>query len=143
MQWCKIHIEQEECSGVRSHAGHSVTCLQNYVHHGIGKDLLDALEAKFGKAGGALTYLQLVNMVKIQFTDSTELLPQIQQFQDNYNHITSNSHSRLSEDLATFMFCSSLPESYELTAWQCLKNIMVIANYKFNGHHCMSPPRRV
>ena len=80
--------------------------------------------------GGALTYLQLVNMVKIQFTDLTHLLPQTQVFQDNYNQITSNGHSRLSEDLATFMFCSSLPDSYELTARQYLDNVTVIANYK-------------
>ena len=42
----------------------------------------------------------------------------------------SNGHSRLSEDLATFMFCSSLPEPYEPTAWQYLDNITVIANNK-------------
>ena len=100
---------------------------QNYIQYGIAKDLLDALETEFRKAGGASTYLQLVNMVKIQITNVMELLPQIQ---DNYNCITSNGHSRLSEDLATFMFCSSLPESYELTAQQYLKNITVIANYK-------------
>ena len=50
---------------------------QDFNHHGVAKDLFDALEATFGKVGGALTYLQLVNMVKIQFTDSTELLSQI------------------------------------------------------------------
>ena len=81
---------------------------QDYNHISVGKDLFSALEAAFRKAGGALTYLQLVNRVKIQFTDSTDLLSQIQQFQDNYNQITSNGHIRLSEDLATFMFCSSL-----------------------------------
>ena len=103
---------------------------QDYNHIGVAKDLFDALETTFGKAGGASTYLQLVNMVKIQFTDSTDLLSQIQQFQDNYNRIMSNGHSWLSEDLATFMFCSSLPDSYKLTAHQYLDNIMVIANYK-------------
>ena len=72
---------------------------QDYNHYGVANDLFDALEAAFGKAGGASTYLQLVNMVKIQFTNSTDLLSQIQQFQDNYNQITSNGHSRLSEDL--------------------------------------------
>ena len=59
-----------------------------------------------------------------------DLLPQIQTFQDNYNLITSNGHSKLSEDLATFLFCSSLPDSYELTAQQYLDNITAIANYK-------------
>ena len=104
---------------------------QNYAQYGIAKDLFDSLETEFRKAGGASTYLQLVNMVKISFTDVLELLLQIQQqFQDNYNHITSNGHSRLSKDLVTFMFCSSLPESYEPTTWQYLNNIMVIANYK-------------
>ena len=42
----------------------------------------------------------------------------------------SNGHGRHFEDLATFMFCSSLPNSYEPTAWQYLDNVMVIANYK-------------
>ena len=60
---------------------------QNYNHHGVAKDLFDALEATFRKVGGVSTYLQLVNMVKIQFTNSTDLLSQIQQFQDNYNCI--------------------------------------------------------
>ena len=108
----------------------SAVVWQDYNQHGVAKDLYDALETAFGKAGGALTYLQLVNMVKIQFTHSTDLLSQIQQFQDNYNQITSNGHSRLSEDLATFMFCSSLPDSYKPTAQQYLDNITVIANYK-------------
>ena len=72
---------------------------QDYNHYSVAKDLFDTLDAAFGKVGGASTYLQLVNMVKIQFTNSTDLLSQIQQFQDNYNQITSNGHSRLSEDL--------------------------------------------
>ena len=59
-----------------------------------------------------------------------DLLPQIQEFQDNYNLITSNGHSTLSEDLATFLFCSSLPDSYEPMAQQYLDNISSIANYK-------------
>ena len=105
---------------------------QNYSEHGVAKDVYDALETAFGKAGGASTYLQLVNMVKIQFTNSTDMLSQIQQFQDNYNQITSNGHSKLSEDLATFMFCSSLLDSYEPTTRQYLDNITVIANYKLS-----------
>ena len=94
------------------------------------KEILNGLETKFGAAGGAQTYLQLVNMVKIQITDGMDLLPQIQNFQDNYNLITSNGHSKLSEDLAMFLFCLSLPDSYESTAWQYLDNITAIANYK-------------
>ena len=105
---------------------------QDYIQCGIAKDLYNALETAFRKAGGALTYLQLVNMVKIQFTNSMDLLSQIQQFQDNYNWITSNGHSKLSEDLATFMFCLSLPDSYEPTTWQYLDNITAIANYKIS-----------
>ena len=61
---------------------------------------------------------------------SDPTISQIQQFQDNYNRITSNGYSRLSEDLVTFMFCSSLPKSYELTAQQYLDNITVIATDK-------------
>ena len=41
-----------------------------------------------------------------------------------------HGHSRLSEDLATFLFCSSLPDSYESTTRQYLDNITAIANYK-------------
>ena len=89
---------------------------QRYETLPTAKQILDGLEAEFGAAGGAQTYLQLVNMVKIHITDATDLLPQIQNFQDNYNLIMSNGHSKLSEDLATFLFCSSLPELYESTA---------------------------
>ena len=46
--------------------------------------------------------------------------------------ITLNNHSKLSKDLATFMFCSSLPDSYKATTWQYLDNITVIANYKLS-----------
>ena len=53
---------------------------KKYLHLGTTKELLDALVTAFGAAGGASTYLQLVNMVKIQFTDSMDLLPQIQVF---------------------------------------------------------------
>ena len=103
---------------------------QRYEILPTAKEILDGLETKFGAAGGAQTYLQLVNMVKIQITDGSDLLPQIQNFQDNYNLIMSNGHSKLSEDLATFLFCSSLPDSYESTARQYLDNITAIANYK-------------
>ena len=41
-----------------------------------------------------------------------------------------NGHSKLSKDLATFLFCLSLLDSYESTAWQYLDNITAIANYK-------------
>ena len=106
---------------------------QKYETQGVAKDIYDVLETAYGQARGALTYLQLVNLVKIQFTDSTDLLSQIQQFQDNYNRIMSNGHSKLSGDLATFMFCLSLPDSYESTAQQYLDNITAIANYKLLG----------
>ena len=105
---------------------------QKYESLSISKEVLDALETEFRAVGGARTYLQLVNMVKIQFTNSMDLLPQIQKFQDNYNLITSNGHSKLSKDLATFLFCLSLPDSYELTARQYLDNITSIANYKLS-----------
>ena len=56
----------------------SAVVWENYTQYGVAKDMFDALETKFRKVGGALTYLQLVNMVKISFTDTMELLPQIQ-----------------------------------------------------------------
>ena len=102
---------------------------QKHQSLGTTKEVLDALETKFRAAGGAQTYLQLVNMVKIQFTDLMDLLPQIQGFQDNYNRITSNGDSRLSKDLTTSMYCLSLPDSYESTAQQYLDNITAIDSY--------------
>ena len=59
-----------------------------------------------------------------------DLLSQIQEFQNSYSRITSNGHSKLSEDLAMFMFRSHLPNSYENTTQQYLDNIANIANYR-------------
>ena len=64
---------------------------QRYETLPTAKEILDGLKTKFGAAGGAQTYLQLVNMVKIQITDASDLLPQIQNFQDNYNLIAMAS----------------------------------------------------
>ena len=115
----------------RSHPGHHFECYLAMVWN-ITNSQTNSRWPKgwIWSCGGAQTYLQLVNMVKIQITNGTDLLPQIQNFQDNYNLITSNSHSKLSEDLATFLFCSSPPDSYESTARQYLVNITAIANYK-------------
>ena len=94
----------------------SLVIWQDYLLDSEASIIWTKLEARFGQAGGAMTYLQLVNMVNIWFTNSMDLLPQIQEFQDGYSKITLNSHSKLSEGLAMFMFCSCLPESYEATA---------------------------
>ena len=116
-------MEQEECTGVRPHAGYSVTSnMARLQPTQCIKRPVQCIRGHIWKSGGS--------MVKIQFTNLVDLLWVIQQFQDNYNRITSNGHSKLSEDLATFMFCSSLPKSYKPTTWQYLKNITVIANYK-------------
>ena len=63
-------------------------------------------------------------------TDSTPLLPQIQAFQENYTRILANGHSKLSEDIATFIFCSSLPTSYQDLASQYLILIEDITKYE-------------
>ena len=94
------------------------------------KEIWDALEVRFGKVGGAQTYLQLVNMITIKMTDLDSLLTQIQEFQENYTRILTNCHSTFSEDLVTFIFCSTLPSSYEETAHQYLDNINDITKYK-------------
>ena len=129
---CKNHLQQEEHTGIRPHPG-------NNIQHLLAKTpIIGYSQGSFGCPGGwiqscrggAQTYLQLVNMVKIQFTNSMDLLLQIQMFQDNYNLIMLNGQSRLSKDLATFMFCLSLSDSYESTAQQYLDNISAIANYK-------------
>ena len=90
----------------------SVVIWQDFVSYSKYALLWEELEKRFRKVGGATTYLQLVNMVNIQFTNSTDLLPQIQAYQDNYTQILSNGHSQLSKDLTTFMFCSHLPKGY-------------------------------
>ena len=88
------------------------------------------LETKYGKAGGANTYLQFDRMIKQIFTDSVDLLSQIQKFQENYQHVLSNGDSNITEDLVVFMFCSALPDSYQDTACQYLDIIDDITKYK-------------
>ena len=83
------------------------------------------------KQGGPLpTYLQVVSLFKVHMTDSSPLLPQIQAFQENYTWILANGHSKLSEDIATFIFCSSLPTSYQDLASQYLISIEDITKYE-------------
>ena len=62
------------------------------------------LETKYKKARGANTYLQFVGIIKMTFSDSMDLLGQIQKFQENYQHVLSNGHSTITEDLVVFMF---------------------------------------
>ena len=88
----------------------------NYVDVGDVATFWIHLETKYGKAGGANTYLQFVRMIKQTFTNSADLLSQIQKFQENYQCVLSNGHSNITEDLIVFMFCSTLPDSYQDTA---------------------------
>ena len=102
----------------------------DFVNHAEAATLWAALETKYGKAGGATTYLQVVSLYKVHMTDSSPLLPQIQAFQENYMRILANGHSRISEDIATFIFCSSLPTSYQDLTSQYLTSIEDITKYK-------------
>ena len=102
----------------------------DYVDVGNAAMFWTRLETKHRKAGGANTYLQFVRMIKQTFTDSTDLLSQIQKFQENYQHVLSNGHSTITEDLIVFMFCSALPDSYQDTSCQYLNNIDDITKYK-------------
>ena len=63
-----------------------------FINHADAATLWTALEIKYGKAGGATTYLQVVSLYKVHMTDSSPLLPQIQAFQENYTRILANSH---------------------------------------------------
>ena len=56
---------------------------QDFLSYSKASLLWTGLENCFGKVEGATTDLQLVNMVKIQFTDLTDLLPQIQELLDH------------------------------------------------------------
>ena len=102
----------------------------DYIDVGDAATFWTCLETKYGKAGGANTYLQFVGMIKQTFHDSSDLLSQIQKFQENYQHVLSNGHSTITEDLVVFMFCSALPDSYQDTARQYLDNIDDITKYK-------------
>ena len=102
----------------------------DYVDVGDAMMFWTRLETKYGKAGGANTYLQSIGMIKQTFTDSADLLFQIQKFQENYQHVLSNGHSNITEDLLVFMFCSAIPNSYQDTACQYLDNIDDITKYK-------------
>ena len=102
----------------------------NYIDVGDATTFWTRLETKYGKAGGANTHLQFVRMIKQTFTDSADLLSQIQKFQENYQCVLSNGHSNITEDLVVFMFCSALPDSYQDTARQYLDNIDDITKYK-------------
>ena len=62
----------------------SPTIWPDFNSHGTAKVLWDALEMKFRKAGGALTYLQMVNLITLKITDSENLLTQVQESQENY-----------------------------------------------------------
>ena len=102
----------------------------NFVNHAEAATHWAALETKYGKAGGATTYLQVVSLYKVHMIDSSPLLPQIQAFQENYMRILANGHSKISEDITTFIFCSSLPTSYQDLASQYLRSIEDITKYK-------------
>ena len=102
----------------------------DYVDVGDATTFWTCLETKYGKAGGANTYLQFVGMIKQTFHNSVDLLSQIQKFQENYQRVLSNGHSTITEDLVVFMFCSTLPDSYQDTACQYLDNINDITKYK-------------
>ena len=65
----------------------NVALWPNYVDAGDATTFWTCLETKYGKAGGANTYLQFVGMIKQTFTDSVDLLSQIQKFQENYQRV--------------------------------------------------------
>ena len=102
----------------------------SFVSFTMAKAIWDALKMRFGKVGGAQTYLQLVNMITMKMTNLENLLTQIQEFWENYTRILTNGHSTFSKDLITFTFCSTLPSLYKETACQYFDNIGDIAKYK-------------
>ena len=102
----------------------------DFVNHTEAATLWTTLETIYGKAGGATIYLQVVSLYKVHKTYSSPLLPQIQAFQENYTRILANGHSKISEDIATFIFCSSLPTSYQDLASQYLMLIENITKYE-------------
>ena len=109
-------------------SGHMAWFLE--PHYGQG--YLGCPWGKIGKVGGAQAYLQLVNMITIKMTNLESLLTQVQVFQENYTRILTSGHSKISEDLAMFTFCSALLSSYEETACQYLVNINDITKYKLS-----------
>ena len=125
-----LGCHKKRSDGATNNTTHiSIADLTNGSNTTTADTLWTALENKYGKAGGATIYLQVVSLYKVHITDSTPLLPQIQNFQENYTWILANSHSKISEDIATFIFCSSLPSSYQDLASQYLTSIEDITKY--------------
>ena len=100
-----------------------------FINHMTVATLWTTLETKYGKAREATTYLQVVSLYKVHMMDSSPLLPQIQNFQKNHTWILMSRHLKLSEDIATFIFCSSLPLSYQDLTLQYLTSIENITKY--------------
>ena len=100
----------------------------DYVDVGDAATFWTRLETKYGKAGGANTYLQFVGMIKQTFHDSSDLLSQIQKFQENHQRILSNGHSNITEDLVVFMFCSALPTHTKIPPTNILITLMILLN---------------
>ena len=76
----------------------SLALWPEFVDYGKVCDMWDELEKCFRKAGGASTYLQVVNMMKANFTNSSDLLLQIQELQQNYQRIRimmNSGHNKL------------------------------------------------
>ena len=69
---------------------------------GTAKECWEILENKYAKAGGAVTYLQVLSLLKSVFTDE-DILSQLQKFQDDYQEVMSNGVSKISEDIAVFL----------------------------------------
>ena len=126
-------MDKKELDGTGPYSRHHVPVIwPDYTSYGMAKAIWDALEAKFGKVRGAQTYLQMVNMITIKIIDPENLLMQIQEFQGNCTQILSSGHSKFSEDLTMFTFCSALPLSYEETVCQYLDNITDISKYNLS-----------
>ena len=102
----------------------------DYIDVGDAAKFWTRLETKYRKAGGANTYLQFIEIIKQTFHNSSDLLSQIQKFQENYQCVLSNGYSSITEDLVVFMFCSTLPDSYQDTTRQYLDNVDDITKYK-------------
>ena len=72
---------------------------QDFIAYNKASILWTELENQYGKVGGVTTYFQLVNMIKFQFTNLMDMLPQFQEFQENYTQITLNGYSKLPHNL--------------------------------------------
>ena len=95
------------------HSGHLMDCLGNQIWQSRGGHYLSPSSS----------------LIRGTYDQLHGITPPNPKFPRNYEWILANGHSKISEDIATFIFCSSLPASYQDLTSQYLTLIKDITKY--------------